>query len=83
MVLPNITDITDFSPNPVNIAALGNDEAVFSMDKLYPALLQCFAIIICGYVELQTLSPILISVQGWINLFYEKLGRLIDLQNIP
>uniref|UniRef100_A0A1B0CM07 Putative intracellular signal transduction n=1 Tax=Lutzomyia longipalpis TaxID=7200 RepID=A0A1B0CM07_LUTLO len=50
MVLPNTTELTDFSPNPVNIAALGNDEVIFTMDNLYPALLQCFAIIICGYM---------------------------------
>ncbi|XP_059615439.1 integral membrane protein GPR155 [Phlebotomus argentipes] len=50
MVLINSTAITDFTPNPVDIAALGSDEVIFTMDKLYPALLQCFAIIICGYM---------------------------------
>lgn len=52
MVLINSTDLPDFSPNPVNIAALGSDDVVFTMDKLYPALLQCFAIIICGWVRI-------------------------------
>ncbi|GAB0095583.1 integral membrane protein GPR155 [Sergentomyia squamirostris] len=50
MVLDNFTKLSDFSPHLVNITPLGGDDVVFSMDKLYPALIQCFAIIICGYM---------------------------------